>query len=95
MVELRVRVEEGEVDPVALEAACRAKPHRGGRELYRTACEAVELGLLAARPRRTPAQGPRWLATTMGRVRIERWRVKPPGGGSFHFSDYREDGVAC
>lgn len=74
-VQMKVRVG---ADPLQLERACHAEARRVGRELYAAVCAEVERDLLSSAGARQRTE-PRWVATTMGRVRIERWRVKPRG----------------
>jgi hypothetical protein len=81
-VAVSVQVDE-DIDPVQLEAKIRAEGMRAGRELFASACVAIERAAMqgaGARQRREK----RWVATTMGRCRIERWRVAPRQSGSFH-----------
>ncbi len=80
-VELRVVVEP-EVDPLVLEHAVAAEGRRAARELFSAAAAALErqiLGRAGARQR----QELRWVATTFGRIRCSRYRVKE-GERSFH-----------
>lgn len=83
VVELRVRVDR-DVAALALEGRIAAEARRAGRELYEAALEALEELLLAKHPGARQRQESRWMATTMGRLRVERWRVAPAEGGSFH-----------
>lgn len=73
-VELRVVVEP-EVDPLVLERAVAAEGRRAARELFSAAAAALEqqiLGRAGTRQR----QELRWVATTFGRIRCSRYRVK-------------------
>lgn len=81
-VTLSVRV-GADVDPVELESRVRSEGMRGGRELFTAACTAIEEAAMAGAGARQRVE-PRWVATTMGRCRIRRWRVRPRFGGSFH-----------
>jgi len=78
VVELRVAVDEG-VDSVALEDAVAEQGRRGSKELFREALRALDAQV-------TEAAGgakqrlERWVATTFGRFRFWRYRVKADGG---------------
>ncbi len=78
-VELRVEVEEG-LDPVELERKIAAEGRRAARELYREALRAVDEQTVAASGGAKQRTEERWLATTVGRVRLWRYRVKTPAG---------------
>jgi len=82
VVELRVAVDSG-VDAVVFEQLVAAEGRRAAKELYREALRALDQiatdAAVGARQRREE----RWVATTFGRVRIWRYRVKG-AGGSFH-----------
>jgi hypothetical protein len=82
VVELRVKVEEG-LDPVALEHAVAAEGRRAARELYREVLTVLDRAATAASGGVRQRLEPRWVATTFGRIRIDRYRVKGPEG-SFH-----------
>ena len=75
MVELRVEVDEV-VDPVALEQKIGAEGRRAARELYREALRVVDEQAVAASGGAKQRTEERWVATTFGRVRILRYRVK-------------------
>jgi hypothetical protein len=81
VVELRVSVGE-DLDPVALERAIAAEGRRGAKALYREVVAVLDRrateGSAGSRQRREE----RWVATTFGRVRITRYRMKAPGGSS-------------
>lgn len=81
-VELRVKVDE-EVDPVALERAVAEQGRRAAKELYREALRALEGHAVAAAGGAKQRVEERWVATTFGRIRIWRYRVKGEEG-SFH-----------
>lgn len=82
VVELRVAVDE-EVDSVALEQQVAAEGRRGARELYREALRVLDgLATDASSAARQRIEE-RWVATTFGRIRIWRYRVKGEDG-SFH-----------
>ena len=82
VVELRVAVDSG-VDAVVFEQLVAAEGRRAAKELYREALRALDQiatdAAVGARQRREE----RWVATTFGRVRIWRYRVKG-AGASFH-----------
>jgi hypothetical protein len=82
VVELRVTVEPG-ADPVALEQAIAEQGRRGSKELYRQALAALDAQATEASGGARQRLEERWVATTFGRVRIWRYRVKGPEG-SFH-----------
>lgn len=81
-VEMRVWIED-EVDPLALEEAVAEEGRRASRELF-----AAAVALVDERTRGCGRQRPepRWVATTFGRVRLTRYRVKG-AGGSTHPTD--------
>jgi hypothetical protein len=82
VVELAVAVDGG-VDPVALERAVAEQGRHASKALYREALRVLDgivtEGAAGARQRLEE----RWVATTIGRVRIWRYRVKGDAG-SFH-----------
>lgn len=82
VVELRVAVDE-DVDPVALEDAVAAEGRRAARELYRETVEVLDQSATGDSGGARQRLEERWVATTFGRVRIWRYRVKGPEG-SFH-----------
>lgn len=79
VVELRVVVEDA-ADPVALERAVAAEGRRASRELYRGCLKAIDEKAVAASGGARQRLEERWVATTFGRVRIWRYRVKAGGG---------------
>jgi hypothetical protein len=79
VVELRVEVEE-EVNPIALEQKIGAEGRRAARELYREALRAVDERAVAASAGARQRTEERWLGTTLGRIRLWRYRVKTPEG---------------
>lgn len=82
VVELRVAVGE-EVDPVTLEEQVAAEGRRGARELYRQSLRMLDgLATDASSGARQRIEE-RWVATTFGRVRVWRYRVKN-ADRSFH-----------
>jgi len=82
VVELRVAVDE-EVDPVTLEEQVAAEGRRGARELYRESLRVLDgLATDASSGARQRIEE-RWVATTFGRVRVWRYRVKN-ADRSFH-----------
>jgi hypothetical protein len=83
VVELRVEVDEEGLDPVALEHAVAAEGRRAARELYREALTVLDRAATSASDGARQRLEPRWVATTSGRIRIHRYRVKGPEG-SFH-----------
>lgn len=80
VVELRVTVDEG-LEPVSFEQQVAAEGRRAARELYREALRALDRTAAAAGARQRLEE--RWVATTFGRVRIWRYRVRG-GEGTFH-----------
>ena len=82
VVELRVAVDEG-ADPVALEQHVAAEGRRAARELYREALRALDQMASDAVGGARQRLEERWIATTFGRARIWRYRVKAEGR-SFH-----------
>lgn len=82
VVELRVAV-DGDVDPVALEQAIAEQGRRGSKQLYRAVLQALDAKAAQATGAAKQRLEERWVATTFGRVRIWRYRVKGPAG-SFH-----------
>lgn len=79
VVELRVAVEE-EVDPVALERNICAEGRRAARELYGKVLAALDERATAHSGGARQRLEPRWVATTAGRVRVHRYRVKDQDG---------------
>lgn len=79
VVELRVVVED-ESDPVELERAVAAEGRRASRELYRGCLKAIDEKAVAASGGPRQRLEERWVATTFGRVRVWRYRVKAEGG---------------
>lgn len=79
VVKLRVEVED-DVDAVRLEAEVAAEGRRAARELLREAFRAVDEQAVAASGGARQRSEERWLATTVGRIRIWRYRVKTSGG---------------
>lgn len=82
VVELRVAVDEG-VDPVALERAIAEQGRRGSKQLYREALKALDALVSAAAGGAKQRLEERWVASTFGRIRIWRYRVRA-GGRTFH-----------
>lgn len=82
-VELRVRVED-EVDPLVLEARIAAEGRRAGRELYLASVATIDEGTAGTGRQRREE---RWVATTFGRVRIQRYRVKGTEGSTHPTDD--------
>ena len=82
VVELRVTVDEG-VDPVALERAIAEQGRRGSKQLFREALKALDARLSGAAGGAKQRLEERWVATTFGRIRIWRYRVRAEGR-SFH-----------
>jgi len=82
VVELRVAVDE-EPDPVALEHAVAAEGKRAARELLREVLRVADQQATQAADGTRQRLEERWVATTFGRVRIWRYRVKRQGR-SFH-----------
>lgn len=80
VVELRVTVDEG-LDPVGFERQVAAEGRRAARELYREALRTLDR-IVAAAGARQRLEG-RWVATTFGRVRVWRSRVRGEEG-TFH-----------
>ena len=85
VVELQVEVDE-QPDPLALERAVAAEGRRAARELFTKAVEVIDEQATkisgGARQRREA----RWVATTFGRVRLSRYRVRRDTK-SFHPAD--------
>jgi hypothetical protein len=82
VVELRVQVDQG-IDPVSFEQQVAAEGRRAARALLKEALQVLdEVGSDAAAGARQRTE-PRWIATTFGRIRIHRYRVKAEGG-SYH-----------
>ena len=85
VVELQVEVDE-QPDPLALEQAVAAEGRRAARELFTQAVEVIDEQATkisgGARQRREA----RWVATTFGRVRLSRYRVRRDTK-SFHPAD--------
>ncbi len=80
-VELRVVVGP-DADPVALERSVAAEGRRGARELFSQALASLEDQILpgaGSKQRREP----RWMATSVGRIRLHRYRVRT-AQGSYH-----------
>jgi len=86
-VKLRVAVDEG-VDPVALEHAVAEQGRRASKELYREALKALDAQATKGGGGARQRLEERWVATTFGRVRIWRYRVRT-ADGSFHPLDRR------
>jgi hypothetical protein len=82
VVELRVAVNE-ELDPVVLEQHVAAEGRRGARELYREALRLLDQVATDVTVGARQRVEERWIATTFGRIRIWRYRVKGEAG-SFH-----------
>jgi len=82
VVELRVAVEPG-LDPVALERAIAEQGRRGSKELYRAALASLDAQAVRDTGGTRQRLEERWVATTFGRIRIWRYRVRTPAG-SFH-----------
>lgn len=83
VVELRVVVEEGQ-SPVETERLIEAEGKRAARELYVRALQVLDDRAVEQSGAARQRLEPRWVATTFGRVRIYRWRVKKRGEASFH-----------
>jgi hypothetical protein len=83
VVELRVEIDGGRPDPVALERAVAAEGRRAARELYREVLTVLDRAATEASGGARQRLEERWMATVFGRVRIRRYRVKGPGR-SFH-----------
>ena len=82
VVELRVAVDHG-VEPLGFEQQVAAEGRRATKELYLQALRALyQIATDAAVGARQRLEE-RWVATTFGRVRIWRYRVKD-AGASFH-----------
>lgn len=79
VVELRVAVDQG-VDPVILEQQVAAEGRRGARELYRQALGVLDQIVTEAAIGARQRLEDRWVATTFGRVRVWRYRVKANNG---------------
>ncbi len=79
VVELRVEVKEP-VDPVELEKQVAAEGRRAARELYREALRVLDEEAVASSGGARQRTEERWVATTVGRMRIWRYRVKTAGG---------------
>ena len=82
VVKLRVSVDE-QVDPMILEQQMAAEGRRAARELCREALRALDARATAASGGAKQRLEERWVATTFGRIRIWRYRVKG-AGASFH-----------
>jgi hypothetical protein len=82
VVELRVAVDE-RADPVLLEQRVAAEGRRAARQLYRMALRVLDEILTQAAVGARQRTEERWLATSFGRIRIWRYRVRD-GDGSFH-----------
>ena len=82
VVELRVQVGQG-IDPVSFEQQVAAEGRRAARMLFRDALRVLDdLATDAAEGVRQRTE-PRWVATTVGRIRIRRYRVSGEEG-SYH-----------
>ena len=82
VVELRVTVEE-RPDPLGLELAIAAEGRRAARELFTAALVVIDEAATAASGGARQRTEPRWVATTVGRVRACRHRVRT-ADRSFH-----------
>jgi hypothetical protein len=82
VVELRVMVED-DLDPVAFEQAVKAEGQRAAKELYRSALQVLDHQAVNRSAGARQRLEDRWVATTFGRVRVWRYRVKGPAG-TFH-----------
>lgn len=82
VVELRVAVDEG-VDPVMLEQRVAAEGRRAARELFGQALRVLDRQATQACGGARQRLEERWVATTVGRVRVWRYRVRSQGR-SFH-----------
>ena len=82
VVELRVTVGEA-TDPVALEHAIAEQGRKGSKELYREALKVLDAEATDRAGGARQRKEVRWVATTFGRLRIWRYRVKS-AEGSFH-----------
>ncbi len=85
VVELRVAVDDG-VEPVGFERQVAAEGRRAAKELYREALRALDQIATDAAVGARQRLEQRWVATTFGRIRIWRYRVKD-AGASFHPPD--------
>jgi hypothetical protein len=81
VVELKVSVDVG--DPVVMERAIAAEGRRGARELYQQALKVLDEQATASSGAARQRLEARWMATTVGRVRLWRYRVRG-AQGSFH-----------
>lgn len=82
VVELRVSVQD-DPDPVALELAIAAEGRRAAKALWAAVVTTLDREATAASGASKQRIEPRWVATTFGRVRVWRYRVRGPDG-SFH-----------
>lgn len=79
VVELRVAV-ENDLDPLEFEHAVAAEGRRAAKELYRSALEVADRRAIERSSGARQRLEARWVATTFGRVRVWRYRVKSPAG---------------
>lgn len=77
-VELQVWIED-EVDPLALEEAIAEEGRRAARELFTAAVAMIDERTRGCGRQRRES---RWVATTFGRIRIDRYRIKGPSGST-------------
>jgi hypothetical protein len=87
VVELRVAVDE-QPDPLALERQVAAEGRRAARQLFGQVLRALDEEAARASGGARQRLECRWVATTFGRIRIWRYRVKGEGG-SLHPLDRR------
>jgi hypothetical protein len=74
-------LDEG-IDAVALEQAIAEQGRRGSKQLYKAVLQALDAKTAATGGAKQRLEA-RWVATTFGRVRIWRYRIKG-AEGSFH-----------
>lgn len=81
-VELQIDVEPGE-NPVKIEQKIAEQGRRAGRELFCAVLQFLDERAVKGSGAAKQRLEPRWVATTFGRVRLHRYRVKG-SEGSFH-----------
>ncbi|MEX1077475.1 MAG: hypothetical protein WED09_00010 [Homoserinimonas sp.] len=77
-VQVEIAGDPDAIDPIEVERAVRAEGQRAARELYGAALGQIEQVALATSGAPKQRREQRWVSTTFGRMRIDRYRVADP-----------------